>query len=213
MQNKKNILLEGAQGTFLDNDWGIYPFVTASTTLSGGITSGAGIPPKKLDNIIGIAKAYTTRVGNGPFPTELLDKNGEKLRTIGAEFGATTGRPRRCGWLDAELIRFASEINGFTEIAITKLDILDTFKEIKVCTHYILKGKKVSYYNGDAKFLSKIKPVYKTLKGWNKSTKGLTKYNDLPLQAKQYLKEIEKLTGIKIKYISTGAKREEIIKI
>jgi len=213
LQNKKNILLEGAQGTILDNDWGTYPFVTGSTALTGGINAGAGIPVNKIDDVIGIAKAYATRVGEGPFPTELLNGIGEKLRKIGAEFGATTGRPRRCGWLDIELLKFASYINGFTHLAITKLDVLDNFPEIKMCTHYTMKGKKVNYFDGDAKFLSKIKPVYKTFKGWNKPTKGITKYNDLPKEAKQYLRQIERSTGVKIKYISTGARRDEIIKI
>ena len=213
LQNDKEILLEGAQGIFLDTDWGTYPFVTASTTLSGGITAGTGIPAQKLTSIVGTVKAYTTRVGEGPFPTELCDKTGDKLRTIGKEFGATTGRPRRCGWFDAELVRFAAEINGFTEIAITKLDILDNFQEIKLCTGYIFKNKKVSYYDGDANWLSKVKPVYRIFKGWNKSTKGITKYIDLPIEAKIYLREIEKLTKTPIAYISTGAKRDEIIKI
>ena len=213
LQKKQNILLEGAQGTLLDNDWGTYPFVTGSTVLTGGINAGAGIPVNRINNVIGVAKAYTTRVGEGPFPTELAQGLGEKLRTIGREFGATTGRPRRCGWLDIELLKFASYINGFTHLAITKLDILDHFSEIKICTHYTLNGKRVNYFDGDANFLSKIKPVYKTFKGWKKSTKGITQYSDLPLQAKQYLKEIEKLTKTQIKYISTGAKRDEIIKI
>lgn len=211
--NKENILLEGAQGMFLDNDWGTYPFVTASAVVSGGVTQSAGIPPKKLDNIIGVVKAYTTRVGEGPFPTELLNTAGKNLRKIGGEFGTTTGRPRRCGWFDAELIRFASKINGFTKLAITKLDVLDSFKEIKVCANYILRGKKARYADGDTNFLSKVKPVYKTMKGWLKSTKGITEYNDLPFETKQYLKAIEKLTETPIKYISTGAKRDEIIKI
>ncbi|MDP2585342.1 MAG: adenylosuccinate synthase [Candidatus Levybacteria bacterium] len=213
IKEKKNILLEGAQGTLLDCDFGTYPFVTGSTVLAGGINAGAGIPVNKIDNVIGIAKAYLTRVGEGPFPTELSNGTGEKLRTIGGEFGTTTGRPRRCGWLDIELLKFASYINGFTELAITKLDVLDTFSEIKLCTHYALNGKKVNYFDGDANFLSKVKPIYKTYKGWNKSTKGITKYAELPLAAKQYLKEIEKLTGVKIKYISTGPKRQEIIKL
>lgn len=213
LENKKNILLEGAQGTFLDNDWGTYPFVTASTTLSGGITGGTGIAPSRINKITGVAKAYTTRVGEGPFPTELFDNTGEDLRKIGNEFGATTGRPRRCGWLDIELLKFAAKVNGFTELAITKLDVLDNFSEIKICTNYILNGKKVKYFDGDVNFLSKIKPVYITFKGWKKSTKGITKYNDLPLEAKQYLKEIERLTETPIKYISTGAKRNEIIKL
>ena len=210
-QNKK-LLLEGAQGIFLDTDWGTYPFSTASTTLAGEINAGAGIAPKKITSVVGVVKAYTTRVGAGPFPTELLDKDGEKLRTLGGEFGATTGRPRRCGWFDAELVRFAAEINGFTEIAVTKLDILDHFKEIKLCTGYTYKGKKVSYYEGDAVFLAKVKPVYKTFKGWGKSVKGIKQYKDLPKETKIYLQEIEKLSGIKISYISTGAKRDEIIK-
>ena len=213
IKNRKNILLEGAQGTLLDNDWGTYPFVTGSTVLTGGINAGTGISVNKIDNIIGVTKAYATRVGEGPFPTELLNKIGKKLRAIGGEFGTTTGRPRRCGWLDIELLKFASYINGFTELVITKLDVLDSFSEIKICTHYILNGKKVNYYDGDANFLSSVKPVYKTFKGWKKSTRGITKYIDLPKEAKQYLKEVEKLTGVKIKYVSTGPKREEIIKL
>lgn len=213
LQNKENILLEGAQGTLLDNDWGTYPFVTGSTVLTGGINAGAGIPVNRIDNVIGITKAYSTRVGEGPFPTELITKIGEKLRTIGGEFGATTGRPRRCGWLDIELLKFTSYINGFTQLAITKLDVLDNFPEIKICTHYTLNGRKVNYWDGDANFLAKVKPVYKTFKGWNKTTKGITKYTDLPKEAKKYIKEIKKLTGVKITYISTGAKRDEIIKL
>ena len=210
---KKNILLEGAQGVFLDNDWGIYPFVSASTVLSGGVTAGAGISPKKIDSIIGVAKAYTTRVGFGPFPTELFDKDGDKLTELGKEYGATTGRRRRCGWFDAELIRFAAEINGFTEIALTKLDILDSFPKIKICTHYRLNGKRVSYADGDAAFLSKVKPFYKTLKGWQANTRGVRNYKDLPKQAKDYVRELEKQIGVKIKYISTGENRNDIINI
>jgi len=213
IDSKKNILLEGAQGVFLDNDWGTYPFVTASTVLSSGVTAGAGVSPKKIDNIIGVVKAYTTRVGSGPFPTELFDKNGDKLTELGKEYGATTGRRRRCGWFDAELVRFAGEINGFTEIAITKLDILDSFSTIKICTHYSLNGKKVGYEYGDANFLGKVKPVYKTMPGWMTTTKGEKKYAELPINAKKYLKEVEKQTGIKIKYVSTGEKRDEIINL
>lgn len=211
--NKQNILLEGAHGVFLDNDWGTYPFVTGSTVLSGGVTQGAGIPPKKIDRIIGVVKAYTTRVGEGPFPTELFDKNGELLREKGGEYGTTTGRSRRCGWFDAELIRFGGEINGYTEIAITKLDILDSFKKIKICTGYTLNGQKANYYDGDANFLKKVKPVYKILKGWFTKTEGIKKYQDLPQEAKIYLREIEKLTKTKIAYISTGGKTKEIIKV
>ncbi len=207
----KKVLFVGVQGTFLDNDWGTYPFVTASTVLPGGINAGAGVSAQKIKQSIGIAKAYTTRVGAGPFPTELLDETGKKLQIEGAEFGATTGRPRRCGWFDAELLRFASEINGFTEIAFTKLDVLDKFSEIKICTGYELNGKKVHYYDGDSAFLGKIKPVYKTLPGWLSPIRGLKEYSELPKNAKNYVTEIEKQIGVRIKYISTGPEREAII--
>jgi adenylosuccinate synthase len=209
----KSILYEGAHGVFLDNDWGTYPFVTASTVLAGGINSGSGIPAKTLTNIVGVVKAYTTRVGSGPFPTELFDKFGEALRSEGHEFGATTGRPRRTGWFDAELIRFASKINGFTQIALTKLDVLDNFEDIYICTGYELNGKKVRYFDGDAVFLEKVKPVYRRINGWMSLTRGCTKYEDLPKNAKIYIKEIEKEIGVRVKYISTGPDRSEIIKV
>jgi adenylosuccinate synthase len=210
-KTNKHILFEGAQAVFLDNDWGTYPYVTASNILTGSINSGTGLPVQGITEIIGVVKAYTTRVGEGPFPTELFDEAGETLREVGKEFGATTGRARRCGWLDVELIQTASELNGFTSIALTKLDILDSFKQIKICTSYTYKSKPVRYYDGDAVFLSNVKPVYKTLPGWQTSTKGLTKFEKLPKLAQQYIKEIEKLTGLKVSYISTGPIREEII--
>lgn len=212
IRDKKNILLEGAQGIFLDTDWGTYPFVTASNTLAGSVTNGAGIAPKHLSHVIGVVKAYTTRVGSGPFPTELLEENGEKLRQIGGEFGTTTGRPRRCGWFDAELIRFAAEINGFSSVAITKLDILDTFKEIKLCTGYTYNGKKLHYWDGDSAFLADVKPVYKTMKGWMQQTKGLKDFAKLPKEAKAYILELEKQVGVPVSYISTGPARNELIK-
>ena len=211
VKENKQILFEGAQAVFLDNDWGTYPYITASTILTGGIHAGTGIPVQNISEVIGVVKAYTTRVGAGPFPTELLNNDGEKLRKEGNEFGTTTGRPRRCGWFDAELIKFASELNGFTSIAITKLDVLDSFKEIKICTGYTYKGKSVRYYDGDAAFLDSVKPVYKTLPGWEESTKGITKFEKLPQKAQQYVKEIEKLVGVKATLIATGPKREEII--
>lgn len=211
--DKKQVLLEGAHGMFLDNDWGTYPFVTASTVLSGGAAAGCGIPPQKIKNVIGVVKAYTTRVGAGPFPTELFDNDGEKLRASGNEFGTTTGRPRRCGWFDAELIRFAAKINGYTEIAITKLDVLDEFKEIKICTHYQYQNKKVGYSDGDAEWLFKVKPVYKIVKGWNTATKGVRDFAKLPKEAKAYIRELEKQIGVPIKYISTGQSRYEIITV
>lgn len=213
IQNKKTILLEGAQGVLLDNDWGTYPFATASTTLSGGINHQAGIPPQNIKTVIGVVKAYTTRVGSGPFPTELLNKDGKDLRTKGHEFGTTTGRPRRCGWFDAEAVRFVKEINGLTNLAITKLDILDSFKTIKIATGYMYKGKKIRFYEADANLLTKVKPIYKTVKGWQTSTKGITKFNNLPKQAKQYIKEIEKQVGVTVSYISTGPNTSEIIKV
>lgn len=213
VEKKKNVLLEGAHGVFLDNDWGTYPFVTASNVLSGAATAGAGIAPQKIDRVIGVAKAYTTRVGQGPFPTELFDKTGDYLTEKGHEYGTTTGRKRRCGWFDSELVRFAAKINGFTDLAITKLDILDDLSEIKICTNYSLNGKRVGYEYGDAIFLGKVKPVYKTLKGWNKNTNGIKKYTDLPIEAKIYIKELEKQIGVKITYISTGQERENIITI
>lgn len=211
IKENRSILFEGAHGVFLDNDWGTYPFVTASTVLSGGINASSGIPAKEIKEVVGVVKAYTTRVGTGSFPTELFDDDGETLRKEGNEFGTTTGRARRCGWFDAELVRFAVQINGFTKLALTKLDVLDTFSEIKLCTGYELNNKRVNYYDGDAVFLEKIKPVYKTMKGWKRSTRGITDFEKLPLQAKQYIKEVEKQVGAPVAYISTGPAREELI--
>lgn len=213
IDDKKNVLFEGAQGTFLDNDWGTYPFVSASTIVAGGVCAASGISPKKIDNIIGIAKAYITRVGGGPFPTELFDKDGDMLVEKGHEFGTTTGRRRRCGWFDTELVRFASQVNGFTNITITKLDVLDSFKTIKICTHYMLNGKKISYVDTDANLLAKVKPVYKTMKGWMENTKNTNHYKDLPVLAQEYLREIEKQIGVKINFVSTGQERNAIIEI
>jgi adenylosuccinate synthase len=213
LDKNKKIMLEGANGSLLDNDWGTYPFVTASTTTTGGGAAGAGIPPSKIQSVIGVVKAYQTRVGAGPMPTEQLNVVGEKLQKEGSEFGTTTGRKRRCGWLDLELLKFASQVNGFTQLAVTKLDVLDNFDEIKICTHYSKNGKKVSFPSGDANFLWNVKPVYKTLPGWKKSTKGATKFSDLPTNAKNYIKTIEKIVGVKATFISTGDKRNEIIKV
>lgn len=210
---KKRIILEGAQGFFLDNDWGTYPFVTASNAVSGNVTAGAGIPPQKIDKVLGVVKAYTTRVGTGPFPTEQTNKIGEKLREIGKEFGATTGRQRRCGWLDLVILKFAKDLNGFTGLAITKLDILDSFEEIKVSTGYKLNGKEVSYEELSTEDLFSVKPVYKTFKGWVKKTNGLINYKDLPKEAKEYLKFIQAFLDVPIEYVSTGPSREQIIKL
>jgi len=207
----KSILLEGAQGAMLDVDHGTYPYVTSSNPTTGGAATGCGIPPTKITDAIGIVKAYTTRVGEGPFPTELCDDDGEKLRRIGREFGATTGRPRRCGWFDAFQVRYAAMISGVDKVAITKLDVLDEFEELKVCIGYELDGKLLRSYPTDTVKLSKIKPIYQTLPGWNSSTVGITDYKDLPDTTKQYLDFICKHAGITPAIISTGPKREETI--
>jgi adenylosuccinate synthase len=213
LDSGKRILLEGAQGVLLDNDWGTYPYVTASSVLSGNAVPGSGVPLQSIEKVVGVTKAYTTRVGSGPFPTELQKKESENLRMLGNEFGATTGRPRRTGWFDAELVKFAAKINGFTDLAITKMDILDSFKEIKICTHYIHHGMKIQYVDVSTETLNKVTPIYKTLPGWETNTNGIKKYQDLPKNAKQFLREIEKIIGVKISYISTGAETDSIIKV
>ena len=207
----KQVLFEGAQGMFLDNDWGTYPYVTGSSVLANSVTAGAGVSAQKVESIIGVAKAYTTRVGEGPFPTELNNKIGDTLRKLGNEFGATTGRKRRCGWLDLELLRFAAKINGFSSFAITKLDVLDSFQEIKISTNYLYKDKKINYEDLGLNDINKVKPVYQTLKGWSSPTKGITRYSQLPIEAKKYLQFIEEELQIPITLVSTGSKRNETI--
>ncbi len=205
----KSILLEGAQGALLDVDHGTYPFVTSSSPTSGGACTGTGIPPNRIDNVIGIVKAYTTRVGYGPFPTELLDDDGEKLRKIGVEYGATTGRPRRCGWFDAFLVNYSVMINGIDEVAITKLDVLSNFSEIKVCTGYKLNGKSLKSYPTDFERFQTITPAYETLEGWNTDISKCKSYDDLPKQTKHYLDFISKKSGMKIKIVSVGPRRDQ----
>lgn len=211
IKENKDVLLEGAQAVFLDNDWGTYPFVTASSVVAGGITGGAGVAPKHLNEVIGVIKAYTTRVGSGPFPTEMHGDEEEALRSTGQEFGATTGRARRCGWLDLEMIRFAGELNGISCLALTKIDILDKYPEIKICMGYKLNGENVRYYDGDEDFLTKVEPIYKTMPGWLSSTKGIKSYEKLPKNAKKYIEEIESQVQLSVKYISTGPSRDELI--
>ena len=208
--SKNNILIEGAQGTLLDIDHGTYPFVTSSSPFSGGISTGLGMPLTKLEKIIGIFKAYTTRVGSGPFPPELDDKCGEKLQKIGKEFGATTGRPRRCGWFDAIAARYSCMINGLTDVALTKLDILDSFEDIKVCVGYEYKGKNLDNYSESIN-LKNTKPIYKNFKGWNTNLNGINDYNMLPFECRQYIEFIEDFIGTKISIISIGPGRDEII--
>ncbi len=207
----KTILFEGAQGTYLDIDHGTYPYVTSSNTVSGNISAGAGVPPTSIGYILGICKAYTTRVGEGPFPTELLGKEGDKIRKIGAEYGATTGRPRRCGWFDAVIVKRAIKLNGIKGLCIMKLDVLDSFETIKICVGYRI-GKRLhteppmsvgDYY--------KCEPVYEEMDGWKASIKDSKKYEELPLNAKKYLKRLEELLGVVIDIISMGPERESTI--
>lgn len=207
------ILLEGAQGSLLDNDWGTYPFCTASTTIAGGASAGLGIAPRWITDVIGVAKAYTTRVGAGPMPTELLDATGDAIRRAGAEFGTVTGRPRRCGWLDTELLSFTAQLNGFTGLALTKLDVLDELPVMHICTGYRQSGDPAlrHYWEGDARWLAKVETVYVELKGWRQSTRGLREFNRLPGAAQAYVRKVEELVGVPVKYISTGPGREETI--
>jgi adenylosuccinate synthase len=209
------ILLEGAQGSLLDNDWGTYPFCTASTTISGGASAGLGIAPRWITGVIGVAKAYITRVGAGPMPTELLDATGEAIRKAGAEYGTVTGRPRRCGWLDAELLSFTAQLNGFTGLALTKLDVLDELPAIRICVAYRQEGDPIlcHYWDGDARWLAEVEPVYIEMEGWRQSTRGLQKFSQLPMVAQAYVRKVEELVGVPVKYISTGPGREETIKI
>lgn len=207
----KSILLEGAQGTLLDVDHGTYPYVTSSNPTAGGACTGSGIPPMAVTHITGITKAYCTRVGNGSFPTELEDGDGEKLRKNGQEFGATTGRPRRCGWLDLVALNYAIRLNGMNELVITKMDVLDDFEEIKICTHYELDGVKIDTFPLETEELDRVVPVYKTFEGWMESTTDVSTFDELPAKAKEYLNFIEQETGVPFTIVSTGPKRSETI--
>ena len=209
----KTILFEGAQGSMLDVDLGTYPFATSSNTTTGGALTGLGISLRMIEEVVGVVKAYTTRVGAGPFPTELIDEMGERLRQSGDEFGATTGRPRRCGWLDLVLLRHAVRINGIDSVAITKLDVLDELETIKICTGYQLNGKEITEVPLDLAELNHAKPVYTVLKGWQTDTTGTTSFDDLPENARAYLNFIAEDLDVKICLVSTGAKRKETILI
>ena len=209
IEQEKNILFEGAQGTFLDVDHGTYPFVTSSNTLAGGACAGAGIGPTRITDVLGIVKAYTTRVGSGPFPTELFDEDGDLLRSEGQEFGATTGRPRRCGWFDALLVRQAVRLNGVTGMAIMKLDVLDKFETLKIAVGYRLSDGELS--ENLPRSLENITPVYEEMPGWNCKTAGITDYKKLPSEMLAYLKRLSELVGAEVSIISTGPKREESI--
>ena len=211
IDKNKFILFEGAQGALLDIDHGTYPFVTSSNSISGGSLTGLGIGAKNIDNVLGVFKAFTTRVGEGPFPTEIFGNDAETIREIAGEFGTTTGRPRRIGWFDAVAAKYSVQINGLDGMVITKLDILDKFEKIKICTHYEYEGEVLSYFPTDEKILNNIKPIYKEFEGWDESTFDVSSYEALNSKAKAFLKNLEEIVGIPIVYISTGPSREATI--
>lgn len=211
LREGKTVLLEGAQGSLLDVDHGTYPFVTSSNPTSGGACTGSGIAPNYIGKVIGVCKAYMTRVGNGAFPTELFDQTGEDLGRIGHEFGATTGRKRRCGWLDLVALRYSVAINGITELAVTKLDVLDSFEEIKVCTSYKLDGKELHDFPTDHQTLSRVEPVYRSLKGWNSSNADARTFSDMRPEAQEFIAFLERETQVPVTFISVGPGREETV--
>lgn len=211
MDGGKSVLFEGAQGTLLDVDHGTYPFVTASSATAGGACTGTGIGPTRIDGVIGIAKAYTTRVGEGPFPTELADTIGVEIRERGREYGASTGRPRRCGWFDAVVVRYAGLINKLDTLVITKLDVLDSLKEIKLCTGYRHKGELLKSFPPDIQVLEECQPEYLTVRGWNQKTAGIRKFDDLPVLARDYLNRLSELVKAEISVVSTGPDRTETV--
>jgi len=207
----KNVLIEGAQGAMLDVDFGTYPFVTSSNTTSGGVMTGLGLSMRKVDRVIGVVKAYTTRVGNGPFPTELTDDMGEALRKAGHEFGATTGRPRRCGWFDAVVVRYAALINDLDCLALTKMDVLDNLDEIKICTAYRYKGATLTDWTDGVARWEEVEPIYETLPGWKQSLAGIQRFEDLPATAKAYIHRLEEVANVPVALVSVGPGRDETI--
>ncbi len=211
IEEKKFILLEGAQGALLDIDHGTYPYVTSSNSISGGSLTGLGIGAKEIDKVMGVFKAFTTRVGEGPFPTEIFGENAEKIREIAGEFGATTGRPRRIGWFDAVAAKYSTKINGLDSIVITKLDILDHFEKIKVCTAYEYKGEKLDFFPTDPEILSNIKPIYEEFEGWDESTYNLDSYKKINEIAKLFISKLENILDVPIDVISTGPSRNATI--
>lgn len=209
MEEGKSILFEGAQGSLLDIDHGTYPYVTSSNTVAGSATTGSGVGPAKIDLVIGVTKAYATRVGEGPFPSEIFDDGGE-LREQGGEYGATTGRPRRCGWLDIVALKYAARLNSLGGLIVTKLDVLDNLKEIKICTSYDIDGETITEFPSE-NLLNKVKPNFEVMEGWLTDTTKIRKFDDLPVKAKTYVKRIEELTGVSAMIISVGAERSQII--
>ncbi|HID56927.1 TPA: adenylosuccinate synthetase, partial [Candidatus Poribacteria bacterium] len=213
IKSGRRVLYEGAQGTMLDVDFGTYPFVTSSNTSVGGVLTGLGVGPRAIDEIIGVVKAYTTRVGKGPFPTELKDEIGQEMRRRGVEYGATTGRPRRCGWLDMVALKYAARINGFTRLAITKLDVLDAFDKIKVCVAYEYNGARLTDFPCSLSVLSECRPVYEELPGWKSPTGEVKSLKDMPLNARRYLDYISERVEIPISIISVGPERNQTIRL
>jgi adenylosuccinate synthase len=209
----KKVLFEGAQGTLLDIDYGTYPFVTSSNTIAGGVCTGAGIGPTLIDSAVGIAKAYTTRVGKGPFPTELFDKMGDWIREKGHEYGVTTGRARRCGWLDLVILKTTARVSGLTSFAVTKIDTIAGLEKVKMCTGYKLNGKIIDYFPASLEDLAKCEPIYEEFDGWDESIENARTYDDIPKNAKIYLKKIEEFTGTKVSIVSVGPKRDQTINV
>ncbi|NIA30436.1 MAG: adenylosuccinate synthase, partial [Actinobacteria bacterium] len=211
IDEKKNVLFEGAQGTMLDVDFGTYPFVTSSNPIAGGACVGLGVGPTKIDQVLGIVKAYTTRVGMGPFPTEFDPEFDEKMRKLGGEFGATTGRPRRCGWFDAVVVKHAVRVSGLTNLAITKLDVLDTLEEIKICTAYKVGDKVISHYPAELWLQNTVEPIYETHPGWLAPTGEAKSFDTLPENARKYLNRIQELVNVGISIVSVGSDRKQTI--
>ena len=211
--NGENVLLEGAQGALLDVDHGTYPFVTSSNTTAGGAIVGAGIGPMSVHAVLGVLKAYTTRVGNGPLPSEAPVADAERLRALGSEYGATTGRPRRCGWFDGVVARYSSRVNGLTDLAITKLDVLDTIDPIPVCGHYLLDGERVDDLPDTVAELARVRPVYEPLAGWLAPTGEARRLGDLPVAARGYLERLEALAETRVRYVGVGARRAQLIEV
>ncbi|HXV19112.1 MAG TPA: adenylosuccinate synthase [Candidatus Omnitrophota bacterium] len=213
ISRKRNVLFEGAQGTHLDVDHGTYPFVTSSYVTAGGASVGSGVPPTAIDKVIGVVKAYTTRVGEGPFPTEFGPDLMEEIRKKGKEFGATTGRPRRCGWFDAVLVRYSCMVNGISEIAVTKIDVLDDLKSIKICVGYRHEGKIIKNFPASLTAQEKAEPIYESHPGWLQDTSGAKRYSDLPVNARRYLKRLTELLGVPISILSVGSHENQTLRI
>jgi adenylosuccinate synthase len=213
IRDGKRVMLEGAQGTMLDIDHGTYPFVTSSSAAAGGACTGTGIAPTRIGGIVGVSKAYITRVGGGPFPSEALDGHGEQIRKAGNEFGSVTGRPRRCGWFDVPLLRYTATVNGFDTLIITKLDVLDGLAEIKICVGYRLDGRDIPEMPARVEDLQRVEPVYESMAGWRESTHGATRYEELPATARDYVRRLEEATGVEVGCVSTGPERNQTMVI